>query len=521
MSSSPSSPATLAPGAPRRTIATRVLLSFAVTLLAFAVTVGWSAITQRRSALDSEVLTDKLVPVALKLGQLRATQTTLSTLVDGIPDERDPLSARLLLGTLVSVRRAKLLETRAAMVTLENSGGDDARLIADDLLVDLDAISGLLDADKSELDRLFGVMEAGDKDGVNRTLVSLGALEHDADARLRVLSDKVQAAMDTVSTSAHKRMVRSIWALAALAALTLGVGVLVSLRVRRLLGPLARVTERARGVARGDLTPREVERSDDELGELASTFETMVGAVARAQSEALANERLAAIGKMAAHVTHEIRNPLSSIGLNLELLEEEVARAGGGDEAKQLVGAIGREVGRLEHLSEEYLRVARLPSPRMEAEDVAALAREVVRFTQPEMERAKVEVRLHVGADLPPALFDEAQLRQALLNLLRNAREAMPSGGAIDVRVEAEGMSVVVSVLDRGAGIPEEIRERVFEPFFSTKGEGTGLGLAITRHIVEAHGGSITCAAREGGGTAFRVALPIAPARSTAPRSGR
>jgi signal transduction histidine kinase len=276
------------------------------------------------------------------------------------------------------------------------------------------------------------------------------------------------------------------------------------------------VTERARSVARGDLEPRRVEKPSDEIGELASAFETMVGAVARAQSEALANERLAAIGKMAAHVTHEIRNPLSSIGLNLEMLEEEIGRAGGGKESRDLVGAIGREVGRLELLSEEYLRVARLPSPRMEADDVAHAARELALFVQPEMQRAGIKVELDIDDHLPPALFDEAQLRQALLNLLRNAREAMPDGGTIALRVRAEGMSVVVLLLDRGAGIPEDIRGRVFEPFFSTKGEGTGLGLAITRHIVEAHGGTIGCEAREGGGTVFRVALPIAPARSTA-----
>jgi signal transduction histidine kinase len=225
---------------------------------------------------------------------------------------------------------------------------------------------------------------------------------------------------------------------------------------------------------------------------------------------------------MAAHVTHEIRNPLSAMGLNVEMLEEEIAHAakdGGAhevhsSEVHNLLAAIQREVRRLEHLSEEYLRVARLPQPRMEAEDVATAVREIVAFARPEVETAGCSVVLEIAPDLPATLFDEAQLRQALLNLLRNAREAMPSGGPIDVRVAAEGMSVVVDVEDRGGGIPEEIRARVFDPFFSTKGEGTGLGLAITRHIVVAHGGAVTCEPRGGGGTRFRIALPIAPAKS-------
>jgi signal transduction histidine kinase len=155
----------------------------------------------------------------------------------------------------------------------------------------------------------------------------------------------------------------------------------------------------------------------------------------------------------------------------------------------------------------------------MEADDVAALAKEIVAFARPEIERASSEVTLEVEPDLPPALFDEAQIRQALLNLLRNAREAMPGGGRIDVGVAAEGMSVVVSIRDRGGGIPEEIRARVFDPFFSTKGEGTGLGLAITRQIVEAHGGSVTCEPRDGGGTVFKLALPIAPSRTSGAHS--
>jgi signal transduction histidine kinase len=508
----------LIPPAPpqRSTIATRILASFAVTVLAFAFTVGWGIVAQRRAADDSVELSRGYLPVALRLGQLRATQATLSTLVDGIPDERNPVSTRILLETLVSARRVKLNEMRTAITQgLPAFGSDEARRLARDLEGELDAVETLLADDPPLFDRLFAAIAAGDKDGVNRVLVTLGAIEHNADKGLHAMADGVTASMDDFSSAAHDRERRSIYALAFLAALTLAVGVGVSIHTRRVLAPLARVTQRAQAVARGDLTPREVVAADDEIGQLASAFERMVAGVARAQAAALSNERLAAIGKMAAHVTHEIRNPLSSIGLNLELLEEELqADPATRSESKTLLEAITREVQRLEHLSEEYLRVARLPSPRMEADDVAAAVREVVTFARPEIEHAGCTVALHVPPALPAALFDESQLRQALLNLLRNAREAMPSGGVIDVHVDAEGMSVVISVEDRGGGIPEDIRARVFDPFFSTKGEGTGLGLAITRHIVEAHGGTVTCDARAGGGTRFRIALPIAPSRS-------
>ncbi len=497
-----------------------MLVCFAITVLAFAVTLGWGVVAQRRAADDSVELARGYVPVAMRLAQLRAAQTTLSTLVDGIPDERERGSTRVLLETLGGARRTMFVETRTAITqTLPSVGSEKTRALAAQLAAELDAIESMLESDRPVFDRLFVAIATGDRDEINGTIVSLGALEHEADKRLRILAGRISSSVDALSSEARDRELRSIWALAGLAALTLAVGILVSLHVRRLLAPLARVTERAQAVARGDLTAREVQPADDEMGQLESAFEKMVAGVSRAQALALANERLAAIGKMAAHVTHEIRNPLSAMGLNVELLAEELAE-GGQDrkrrsEVDNLLAAIQREVQRLEHLSEEYLRVARLPQPRMEADDAAAVVREIVAFARPEIENAGCSVQLEAMEPLPSALFDEAQLRQALLNLLRNAREAMPRGGPIDVRVEAEGMSVVIDVDDRGGGIPEEIRARVFDPFFSTKGEGTGLGLAITRHIVEAHGGKVTCAPREGGGTRFRISLPIAPDKST------
>ncbi len=501
---------------PRRTVATRILASFAITLVAFAVTFGFSAFAQKQAAEDTDELAKGFVPVALKLGMLRAVQSTLASLVDGIPDEKNPLSTRILLDTLASERRVLFDETRAAMQNdLREVGRTETRQLALLLTGELDAAQAVFAGDRASLDRLFAAMDTGDRDGLNRELLALGAMEHDAEKRFKVLAEHVALEMNNVSLAARERERRVIVQLAVLAALTLAVAIGVSIHARRVLRPLERVTQRAQAVARGDLTPQEVLETDDEIGQLAGAFERMVDAVAKAQSRAVANERLAAIGKMAAHVTHEIRNPLSSIGLNIEMLEEELAGSGVPAEAKSLLGAITREVQRLEHLSEEYLRVARLPQPRMEADDLAATVRDIVAFAKPEMDRASCQLSLDVASSVPPALFDEGQIRQALLNVLRNAREAMPDGGKIDVYVRAEGLGVVAGVDDRGTGIPEEIRARVFDPFFSTKGEGTGLGLAITRQIVEAHGGTLVCEPREGGGTSFRIVLPIAPQRSS------
>jgi signal transduction histidine kinase len=220
---------------------------------------------------------------------------------------------------------------------------------------------------------------------------------------------------------------------------------------------------------------------------------------------------------MAAHITHEIRNPLSSIGLNLELLEEEVSKARDGESA-QLVAAVRSEVERLSRIAEQYLSVARRPRPRLEREHVDDLVRELMAFVGPELTRAAVTHELCIDDEVPEVLVDESQLRQALLNLVRNAREAMQGGGSLTVSVKnAVGGGVDITVDDTGAGIPEELRASVFDPFFTTKQRGTGLGLAVTREIVDAHGGAIACEARPTGGTRFRIHLLEAPQETSLP----
>ena len=495
-----------------RSIVTRVLVPYVLCISLFVLAVGFSVGALRQAATDSEALTDGLTPVALQLARLRATQETLATLLDGIPDERDPASARHVLSTLVSERTLMVGDARTKVKRLEERSGfgRDASLV----LSDIDTFDDQVGRDPPLLDALFRALATGDRDAINHTLVDLGAIEHDASKVLKRAADRVSASIQALSLQARQRERSSLYGLIGIAAGGLFVGILTLLHTRRILGPLAALTARARSVAEGDLLPRRVEARDDEIGSLESTFEEMVSKVGRERERAVVNERFAAIGKMAAHVTHEIRNPLSAMGLNLELLEEELAtqRGEGAREGSEaLVVAIRREVERLERMSDEYLSLARLPSPRFFTEDVATWAQEVIAFEEADLQKHGYKVALQIQEALPSARFDEGQLRQALINLLRNAREAMPDGGTIDVRVYATGMSVALSVGDRGAGMADDVGDRVFEPFFSTKAQGTGLGLAITKQIILGHGGEIEWRAREGGGTEFVISLPMAP----------
>jgi nitrogen fixation/metabolism regulation signal transduction histidine kinase len=236
------------------------------------------------------------------------------------------------------------------------------------------------------------------------------------------------------------------------------------------------------------------------------------------KSRLIQTERLAAIGRMAAHVTHEVRNPLSSIGLNVDMLGDEVRDSG--PESLRLLESIQQELERLESITEEYLRLARLPQPTLTPEDPTELLRDTAGFVKREMGSAGVELELDLAPQLPEVAMDEAQLRQALLNLLRNAREAMPAGGTAKLEASRYDGGVRIQVHDEGAGIGEEDRQHVFDLFYTTKERGTGLGLPLTQQIVVAHGGRITCKPRHPQGTTFEIWLPAA-ARATSGSSVR
>jgi PAS domain S-box-containing protein len=223
-------------------------------------------------------------------------------------------------------------------------------------------------------------------------------------------------------------------------------------------------------------------------------------------------ERLAAIGRMSAKVAHEIRNPLSSISLNTELLEEEVAsyERVDGREAMSLLKSIATELDRLTEITEDYLRFAKLPAPRFKAVTVNSLVKDLLGMLENEIAERRVKVHRKLAQRLPRIKVDQEQLRRALLNMLKNSLEAMPNGGDITVSTGLDSGRVSISIADTGTGIREEDLDHIFNPFFTTKEIGTGLGLPLAQQIVAEHGGEIGCSSEWGRGATFVVTLPNA-----------
>jgi two-component system, NtrC family, sensor kinase len=485
-------------------VSSRIVAFFVVMLISFAAALLFASVSLHRASEEMDELGKGMVPIALRVAQLRAIQETVGTMVDGLSEEKSAGSTKPILRTLLAERTA-LFDELQNVLTERYASRTSA--VAKSLRSEMNDAEESLQEDSSDLDALVLSLSAGDRETSQRVLDHFSQVETEGKRKLRISSEKIAAVIRSMSEDARVREQRALYLVIGTTFLSLLLGAALTLRARKMLVPLGALRTRARDVAQGDLTQKKVYPADDELGELQQSFEDMVFAVSKAREQAVSNERFAAIGKMAAHVTHEVRNPLTSIGLNLEMLEEDLPE--GKTESRSLVSAIRSEVERLERISEDYLRVARLPSPRLEADDIAASVRQIIDFERRDMDRAGCHVSLTIEGSPPAAQFDEAQIRQSLLNLLRNAREAMPQGGTIDVRVYSEGLSGIVTVADRGPGIAEETRAHMFDPFFSTKGEGTGLGLAITRQIVEAHGGKVTHAHRDGGGSIFAISLPL------------
>jgi signal transduction histidine kinase len=220
------------------------------------------------------------------------------------------------------------------------------------------------------------------------------------------------------------------------------------------------------------------------------------------------------VGRMAAQITHEVRNPLASIGLYAELLADEISERG--DEPRRLVSSIISEVDRLTEITETYLRFTRLPQAKLEREDLGAVVTAALEFSRAELAQAGITLAMEVTPGLPEVAADEAQIRQALLNLVRNAREAMPRGGTLRVVVDAPTPDQVrICVSDTGPGIASEDLGKIFDPFFSTKTKGTGLGLALVQQVVVDHAGRIDVQSPAGEGTRFSLIFPaLRPAGS-------
>lgn len=295
-----------------------------------------------------------------------------------------------------------------------------------------------------------------------------------------------------------------------LVAIGLALSVLLGIFIaRRITRPVEALTTAARKIGAGALDFQVEEKATGEVGELVGAFNRMTSELKRTTQQLVATERVAAWQEVAKRLAHEIKNPLTPIKMSLETLlaAQRSNNPRFASLFQESAGAVLEEVERLRRIVDEFSQFARLPKPQLRRMDITELTSQVLTIyaSPPEGITLAHELTPNLTADA-----DRDQLTQVLVNLIKNAEEAMTSGGRVTVRtrVDDEEGDTVIEVQDQGPGIKAEDRARIFEPYFTTKTGGTGLGLAIAARVIQEHGGRLELTSEPGQGALFRVRLP-------------
>ncbi len=513
-----------------------------------------SGLTLRRRVLLGYTVMLVLFGVVMTaaLYEMRSTQSSLATLSAGyLPLSREvtgarswPLGLELQAGQhperLMRVRNAesfviermeaqlrRAAEMAQVMADNELNPGGAVRMRA--LRAELDECLALLDAYRVLHGEFVAGVEAESEDSHAR-IEELASLRKNLELRLKNLGKEIGRLLSEVVSSTERSQRDALLAMIGLSVVAFVLSLLLLVSTNFIMRPIRQLIVTAGRIGEGKLDERVSIDSGDEVARLGSTFNAMAdslqererkleersrqleGALSdlqESQEALIRSERLATIGQMAAQIAHEVRNPLNALGLNAELLADELDESVSAVSGPLLSG-IRDEVQRLTRITEGYLSLGRLPPLNLEPHSLASLVEELMRFQGAEMSELGVEVRFDAPEDLPRVLVDVGQLRQALLNIVRNAAEALSEskGGSLKIGAAREDGGVMLLIEDDGPGMEAELVSRVFDPFFSTKETGSGLGLPLTQQVIEEHGGRIRCTSRVGEGTTFTIWLP-------------
>ncbi len=317
---------------------------------------------------------------------------------------------------------------------------------------------------------------------------------------------------------------------------------ILTLKITKPVKQLASATQRLAG---GDLSIRVSTDSKTEIGTLYNSFNTMAErlqehkkklvdfnreleekvkertleleevneSLRRAQADLIRMEKIATLGQIATSVNHEIKTPLNSLYMNLQLLTRRVNTVPEqcGTLKKDILNItsiIDNEIIRINEILEEFVRYARFSPPELKKDDLNKIVKDVVDMITQKAQESRVEIKLSLSDDIPLLMIDEKKMNQALLNLCINAIQAMPYGGKLTIETLKDEDTVILNLYDTGIGIPEKDIEKVFTPFFTKKEEGLGFGLSIVQRIIEDHKGQIRCKSKVAEGTVFRISLP-------------
>jgi two-component system, NtrC family, sensor kinase len=497
-----------------------------VVLVTFGAVSGFSVFTLRQNQVEIRLVSEGYLGLSQTVAAIETFQANQAKDTARLRDEPSVETRKALIRLarlyFPGLMAGRLQSGRETATRVLDFAPEAERPFVTDVAKKFDELRLRFDEYEVAADEAFVLLESPNPDWekARASLDRLQQMENSLSSTIRLLHGSLEARIRERVRLTQERERRTGVAIILLPVVAIGVGLLATGLAARSLRPVRTLIEGVSRIRRGDYEAKIGVEGEDEIAVLAREFDAMAKALKeretqlqQKQVELLHAERLAAVGRVSAQVAHEIRNPLSSIGLNVEMLQDQLLEVQfktveEAKEAKHLLTSVLSEVDRLTEITEDYLRLARLPTPVKREEDVKKLLEEVLGFSREELERAGLTVVTELTADALPLAADEGQLRQVFLNLIRNAREAMPSGGTLTIKAAVRKTELEVRITDTGTGIAPEVREKLFEPFFTTKQGGTGLGLPLSRQIVEAHGGRIEIESEVGRGTTFILLFP-------------
>ena len=265
--------------------------------------------------------------------------------------------------------------------------------------------------------------------------------------------------------------------------------------------------ETSQGLRRVGVSVQAIQEEGEKMGAMVTLRD--LDSIESINTQLQVSERLAALGRITAGVAHEVKNPLNSMRLWLENLKESLPQEQDGS-SKQAVQMLDKEIDRLDTVVKRFLDFTRPMEVKLEQTHLSRLLQEILEVARHQLAKANVEIAQSLPEDVPEVLVDRDLLKQAVLNILLNAVDAMPGGGQIKLDLSRRGEMAEISVADTGRGIPPENRQKIFQLFFTTRPGGHGIGLASAFRIVQLHNGSIDFTTEVGRGTTFRIELPLA-----------
>lgn len=487
----------------------RVLLGLFATMAIFSFLTIFSIISHKETVKKAGLIKSAYLPLILGTSEISANQVVFNIFLDRLVDDPNQSVTR----EWIDAARRFRPDTLGRLVSgigkaLEGDIPEEEAVFLQEMMHRLKDVGERYQEHERRFLDLYDLMDTGRLEASREHVESLKRAERFLNRALSGIGDDVERHMRDIAEEAEYDGKRTTWGLALFTIVGILIAGTLIVTTNRLLTPLKTLQKAVKKVAMGDFKTRIEVPRQDEIGVLASGFNKMSEALEERDQMLIRSESLATAGKMAAQVTHEIRNPLSSLGLNAELLEEELSVKSSTDEAKALLKAMQDEIDRLTQITESYLRYSRLPSPEPKMDDLNDVVTATLDFMKEAIREHRVEVVLNLAEGLERIFIDRAQIRQALSNLVRNACEVMTKGGTLTVQTQLSRDTVELVVQDSGMGVPKDAVDHIFESFFSTKSSGTGLGLPLVRQICVAHGGDVRLERTGSDGSRFVIALP-------------